>query len=39
MNEKLIWMLENGFSEEGNLYIVYGGNTYKIKEELKEKDA
>lgn len=37
MNEKLIWMLENGFSEEEDLYIVYGGNTYKIKEELKEK--
>ena len=35
MNEKYRWMVSNGFESE-SIYIVGGGNTYDIKEQLKE---
>ena len=35
MNEKYKWMMSNGFESE-SIYIVGGGNTYDIKEKLKE---
>lgn len=33
---KVEWMEKNGFSPEGLTYIVYGDNTYSIKNHLKE---
>lgn len=34
---KEIWLEKNGFSAEGLTYIVYGDNTYAIKDWLKEQ--
>lgn len=30
------WMQKNGFNEEGVTYVITGGNTFKIKDTLKE---
>lgn len=35
MKEKENWMIENGFSKDGKVYCVGGGNTYLIKDQLK----
>ena len=35
MKEKENWMIENGFSKDGKIYCVGGGNTYLIKDQLK----
>lgn len=37
MNSKEQTMMQMGFSKNGDLYIVGGGNTYDIKDELKAK--
>lgn len=36
MEEKIIWRIEQGFSANGDIYIVGNGNTFLIKEELKK---
>lgn len=35
-NNKKEWLIHNGFSIEGFCYCIYGGNTYSIKDQLKE---
>lgn len=36
MTNKEIWLTNNGFSIDGHIYCVGGGNTYLIKDELKQ---
>ena len=36
MNSKQDYMTQIGFSKDGDIYIVGGGNTYVIKEQLKQ---
>ena len=35
MTNKQKWLIQNGFSSNGIIYLVGGGNTYKIKDYLK----
>ena len=36
MGTKVEWFIKNGFNKDGNTYCVTGGNTYAIKEILKQ---
>ena len=35
MTNKQKWLIQNGFNSDGIIYLVGGGNTYKIKDYLK----
>ncbi len=37
MNEKVNWLINNGFSTDGKIYCVGGGNTFSIKDILKSE--
>lgn len=37
MTEKINWLINNGFSTDGKIYCVGGGNTFSIKDILKSK--
>ena len=37
MTNKQKWLIQNGFNSDGIIYLVGGGNTYKIKDYLKSK--
>ena len=39
MNSKEQTMMQMGFSKNGDLYIVGGGNTYDIKNEYKDQNT
>ena len=37
MNDKIQWMQDRGFSKDGKIFCVSGGNTFLIKDLLKEQ--